>query len=66
MMSDFTYSYELETKKFKLFINDNLIYSFVDCEPMTSSDAYNMAEDLYTEWLNNTMSFRPNNFMSYL
>ena len=50
MMSDFTYSYELETKKFELFINHKLIYSFVDCEPMTSSDAYNMAEDLYSEY----------------
>ena len=65
-MSDFTYSYEPETKKFKLFINHNLIYSFVDCEPMTENEAYNMDEDLYTEWLDKTMSFRPNNFMSYL
>jgi len=65
-MSDFTYSYEPDTKKFKLFINHKLFYSFADCEPMTENEAYNMAEDLYTEWLNNTMSFRPNNFMSYL
>jgi len=65
-MSDFTYSYEPDTKKFELFVNHNLIYSFADCEPMTENEAYNMAEDLYTEWLDNTMSFRPNNFMSYL
>ena len=52
-MSNFTYSYQPETKKFELFINHNLIYSFVDCEPMTENEAHNMAEDLYIEYKEN-------------
>ena len=65
-MSDFTYSYDSETNKFELYINHNLIYSFVDCEPMTENEAYNMAEDLYTEYLDNTMRFRPNTFFNHI
>jgi hypothetical protein len=67
MMSDYTYSYEPDSKyKFKFYINHELVYSFEDCDPMTDKEAENFAEDLYIEWLDNTMSFRPNNFMSYL
>jgi len=49
-MSHFNYSYEPETSEFKFYVHDLLIYSFNDCEPMTENEAYNMAEDLYTEY----------------
>jgi hypothetical protein len=65
-MSDFSYSYDDTTNKFKFYVNHELVYSFDDCDPMTDKEADNLAEDLYNEWLDNTTSFRPNNFMNYL
>jgi len=66
-MSHFTYSYDPDSKyQFKFYVNHELVYSFEDCDPMTDKEADNLAEDLYIEWLDNTMSCRPNNFMSYL
>ena len=52
-MSDFTYSYESDTGDFKFYVHDLLIYSFNDCEIMTENEAYNMAEDLYSEYWEN-------------
>lgn len=52
-MSDYSYSHDNQTNKFKFYINHHLIYSFDDCDPMTEKEAENLAEDLWVEWKEN-------------
>ena len=54
MMSDYTYSYDPDSKyQFKFYVHDLLIYSFEDCDPMTDREAHNLAEELYIEYKEN-------------
>ena len=52
-MSDFTYSHDDQTNRFKFYINHNLIHDFEDMEAMTEKEAYYLAEELYIEYLQN-------------
>ncbi len=50
---DFNYSHDDQKNRFKFYINHNLIHDFEDTEAMTEKEAYNLAEELFIEYLQN-------------
>ena len=52
-MSNFQYFYDEDYQKFNFYVNDALVYEFEKCDPMTEKEAYNLAEELYIEYLQN-------------
>jgi hypothetical protein len=53
LIMDFNYSHDDQNNRFKFYINHNLIHDFEDTEAMTEKEAYNLAEELFIEYLQN-------------
>lgn len=52
-MDKFYYSYDKDSNQFNVWASDKLIYDSKDYEPMTENEAYNLAEELFIEYLQN-------------